>query len=289
VHQRGHAHRAGALHDELRALDQEDHRLGGLVVTDRHHFVEPALDERQRQLAGLLDGDPVADRVGRPRADWAVRGKRCHVRCAGLRLHADHARLKDQGLHGHGHAGGEAAAAERHHHEAHLGAVLDDLEPRGALTRDDLRVVERVHHELAIAPGELVGGDARLVEAPFVQLHLSAVLLDGGDLRERRAGGHHRGRGRSDLAGGERDALGMVAGARGHDSRRLLRIGELGELVQSAAHLERAGELQVLGLQDGLCSHSARQLAGAEQRRVPRPSGDPLARGADVVQAEVDA
>ena len=54
--------RAGALDDQLRALEQEHHRLGDLVVGDRDDLVEVGGEQRPRQLAGLLDRDPVADR-----------------------------------------------------------------------------------------------------------------------------------------------------------------------------------------------------------------------------------
>src|SRR5205807_561246 len=46
--------------------------------------------------------------------------------------------------------------------------------------------------------------------------------------------------------GRERHALGMVAGGRGDDSGRLLRIREPGEPVVCAADFERAGPLEVL-------------------------------------------
>ena len=75
-------HRAGALDDELRALQQQHHRLGHLVVGDRHDLVDVALDERQREVARALDGDAVADRVGRAgaRSGDGRRASRCRAR-----------------------------------------------------------------------------------------------------------------------------------------------------------------------------------------------------------------
>ena len=67
VHEGGDGHGAGPLDDELRALQQQHHRLRHLVVGDRHDLVDVALDDRQREVAGALDGDAVADRVGRAR------------------------------------------------------------------------------------------------------------------------------------------------------------------------------------------------------------------------------
>jgi hypothetical protein len=68
--QRRDADRARALDDQLGPLEQEHHRLGHLVLRDDDHLVDPAADQRQRQLARALDGDAVGDRQRglRPRA-----------------------------------------------------------------------------------------------------------------------------------------------------------------------------------------------------------------------------
>ena len=71
--QRGDADRAGALDDELGALHQHDHRLGGLVLADHHDVVGPAVEQPQRQLARPLDRDPVGDRQ---RRGWRAPARR---------------------------------------------------------------------------------------------------------------------------------------------------------------------------------------------------------------------
>ena len=45
--QRRDADRAGALDDELAALEQHDHRLGGVLVVDHGHAVEPLAEQRR--------------------------------------------------------------------------------------------------------------------------------------------------------------------------------------------------------------------------------------------------
>ena len=49
--QRGDADRAGALDDELAALHQQHHRLGGLVLAHDRHVVDPLVEQQPRQLA----------------------------------------------------------------------------------------------------------------------------------------------------------------------------------------------------------------------------------------------
>ena len=60
-------HRDGArtLGHQLGALEQEHHRLGGLVLGDEHELIDPARDQLQRELARALDRDPVGDRQRR--------------------------------------------------------------------------------------------------------------------------------------------------------------------------------------------------------------------------------
>ena len=58
--ERGHPDGAGALDHELRLGEQRGHRVADLVLGDHRDLVEPALDQRQRQLAGRLTAIPSA-------------------------------------------------------------------------------------------------------------------------------------------------------------------------------------------------------------------------------------
>ena len=62
---RGHADGTGALDHQLRALEQQHDRLGDRVLVDGHQLVEQALEQRRRDLARLLDRDPVGERAVR--------------------------------------------------------------------------------------------------------------------------------------------------------------------------------------------------------------------------------
>ena len=61
--QSGDAGGARTLDDELRALEQKHDRLRDLVVLDVDDVVEQLVEDRHRQRARMLDGDPVGDRV----------------------------------------------------------------------------------------------------------------------------------------------------------------------------------------------------------------------------------
>ena len=82
-HERRDRRCAGALDDQLRPLEEEDKRLGYLLVVDHDELVHELGDDRARELAGMLDGDPVGD--GRARRLVAREGS------AGRRRHADDA------------------------------------------------------------------------------------------------------------------------------------------------------------------------------------------------------
>ncbi len=60
--ERGDTDRARPLDDQLRLLEQQHHRLGDLVLGDRLHRVDVALDDRHGQPARALDRDAVGDR-----------------------------------------------------------------------------------------------------------------------------------------------------------------------------------------------------------------------------------
>ena len=124
--------RAGALDDELRALEQQRDRLADLLVVDDDELVEQLVEDRHRQLAGVLDGDAVGDRVAVRPACTPTR------RTPGpQRAHRD----RD--------AGGEPAAADRDEQRLRVRQLLGELEPDRALAGDHALVLERVDERRA--------------------------------------------------------------------------------------------------------------------------------------------
>ena len=100
-----------------------------------------------------------------------ARGQRRRVRGRALGLHADdpHAGVRRRAARD---AAEQAAAAGRDEHRRHVRALLDDLQPDGALAGDDVGVVERVHEHRAGALGELARRcDEALVDRRADQVH----------------------------------------------------------------------------------------------------------------------
>ena len=139
-----------------------------------------------------------------------------------------------------------------------------------------MRVVERVHERRAGLGGAVAREGDAVVDGVAAEVDDAAEAADGGDLGHGRAGGHE------DLArdpagaGGVGDGLRVVAGAAGDDARAL---GDGAELGERAAELERAGPLEVLGLDEDRAAALLAEAAAGEDRRVADEVGHPLARG----------
>ena len=155
---RRHADRAGSLDVQLGPLHQQHHRVGDGILVDGHDLVDPVLDERAGELAGVLDGDAVGERDDRSVGAARRRGTGAH-----RGLDADHPDVGSSDLTAIAIARRQAAAAERHDHAGQVGEVLDELEAERALAGDDHRVVERVAERHAGVRCPRLGGGQRLV------------------------------------------------------------------------------------------------------------------------------
>ena len=67
--------RAGAFDVQLRPVHQQHHRVGDRILVDGDHLVDPPIDERAGELAGVLHGDAVGERE-RPAHRRAFRRRR---------------------------------------------------------------------------------------------------------------------------------------------------------------------------------------------------------------------
>ena len=279
--QGGHAHRAGALDDQLGALEQQHHRLGDHLLVHDDHAVDPLRDQRPGDLAGVLDRDAVGDRRADRRRSGGGAVERSRVRGARRGLDADDDGLGMRRLDRHRHAAGEPPAAEGHHDLAQVLDVLGELEPERALAGDHVEVVEGVHEgEVALLRALSRGGDA-VVDRPVEAVHDRAERARGAALGDRRVGRH------VDLAPhpprprGVRRRLGVVAGAAHHQPVANL-VAERGQLGQHAAQLERAGALQALGLERDRAAAARAQRGGREDRR---PAHEARSRRAGALEA----
>ena len=215
-------------------------------------------------------GSPAAKRA------WVGRGR--------LGLDADHPHVGSLGLDRGGDAGEEAATTQRDDHGLDVRALLEDLQPAGALPSDDVDVVERVDQDRAGLGFELLGPHEALVDRGTDELDVGAVGAGRVLLRDRSAVGHEDGGLDAEQLGRERDTLGVVAGAGGDDALGALLLGELGDPQVGAADLERAGALEVLALDLDLLTGQRVEPARPFHRGDQGGARDDLPGGPDVVE-----
>ena len=130
------------------------------------------------------------------------------------------------------------------------------------------------------------GPDQRVLEVAAVEDHVGAVRPGRLLLGDRRTLGHEDGGLDAEQLGGERDALGVVAGRGGDDAVGALLLGEPGDPDVGAADLERAGALEVLALEVHRAAGERREPARLLHRRVDGDAVEQLAGRLDVGQGD---
>ena len=222
--QRRGGDRAARLGDELDAVEQERHRGEDLLVGHEHDLVDELLHHRERELAGLGQHLAVGDVAGDGDLDPLAGLERALGDGGGLRLDADHARVRVQRLDDGGAAGHQPAAADRGDEQVELAGVLEQLERGGAGAGGDPRVVVGGHERhLPRRLGELAPRLHLGLGVAVVGGDLGAVALDRGELGGRRVLRHEDRGAEAELARRQRHRLRVVAGAdRAHAACALL-------------------------------------------------------------------
>ena len=265
-HGGGHAHGAGALGHEFVAFDEGQDGGANLVLADGDDLIDVGAAELEGVHAGLLDGDTVGDGQYGGEGLYLVVVAALHHAGGAAGLHADDADGGFEGLEGIGHAAGQSAAADGHEHHVDVGVVGEDFHTDGALSGDDLLVVEGVDEGHVALLVELQGAGVGIVIDAGHEAYLGAHGAGGLDLTDGCAGGHaDEGRYAGALCG-EGHALSMVAGRAGNDAVGFLFVGELRYLEAGAAHLERTGHLQVFGFEEHLAGGV--DLGRGDERRM---------------------
>ena len=263
----GERHRAGRLDDHLVLFEHEQDHLVDVALGNLDKVVKELVEQREGQVARAAHGHAFGrgdDLVGRHHAACVERLAPCG-RAFGDR--ADHTHVWAECLDRERHARAEAAAAERHHHVGDVGHIFENFHADRALPAQHLVIVERRHvrHAFVLAQFDCVRGG--LVEDLAVQHDVGAVRLGGVHLERRGDFRHEDGCFGAALACRIRHALCMVAGGGRDDAALELFVGERGDLVVCAADLERAGDLQVLRLeQDRMTGHLGQHRRGDDLR-----------------------
>src|SRR5262249_59516875 len=113
-----------------------------------------------------------------------------------------------------------------------------------------------------------------------MQAHLRAARAYRIDLDAWRGHRHDDGGAAAQALGGKRDALRVVAGARGNDAAREARARQSRHLVVGAAQLEREYRLEILALDEQAVLQPLREGPRRLERRFPRHVVDPRPWGA---------
>ena len=223
--------------------------VGQLAFAQRHDLVELLAKDAERQIERHAGRHPFGERRDRVVAHARSRAPRARERVRALRLHADDGGSAAEPRSHERAAARAASSADRHEDHVDVRKIFEDLQRIRRDAVDQVRLVRGVHVAQAVRVLQGLDVLARLVEVPS--------MLD-----DRRAERSHRGvlvgvvaQGNHDRArhafepARERDRLAVIAGRRGNHAAAL--VGrQVGDEVQPAANLERAGRIVVLVLDE---------------------------------------
>ena len=194
---------------------------------------------------------------------------------------ADDPRLGAQLLHRQGDPGQQSAAAETDDDGLHLGALLDDLQAAGALSRNDIRVIKGW---MKTAPVCAAYACALTIASSSVAPNCSTVAVSAGrvELGHGCADGHIDLGRDPELLARQRDALGVVARARRHNPTGLLLLRQSRDARERPRILKDPARLRVLALEQDGRAQPLRQHARMQHRRRPHEAAQLVAGGEDI-------
>ncbi len=164
-------------------------------------------------------------------------------------------------------AGDEAASAYGHDNRRDIRALIEDLEARRGLPRDDPFVIERRHHRQASFRSLRFGSFPAMSRGGAGKDQFGPERARALDFDRWRRRWHHDDSGRSQLSRCQRYRLPVVAGRVGDDAARALFRREPRDHVVGPADLEGAARLQALALEKERPAGGARRV---DERSRPR-------------------
>ena len=275
-------HGAAGFEHQLELGERKRHRGEHLRLAHR----DAARAVRAEDAEGQRAGDQRLQRIAQRRAGIVDRqdrpgGKAARDVVIAMRLDRHHRQPRPQRD-----AARQPAAAAAHQREvgtdAHRSEVCGDLQPRGPLPRDDVGIVEAGDDRRA-ALGRQPCRDGRAVPGvAVVEYHLGTEPARPRDLHRGRVRRHDDDRRHAEQLRRERHALRMVAARERDHAGGAFACGHRRQPVVRAAELERAGTLQILGLEPQPRAADRVERVRAEQRRTHRDPRDTRRRDPDI-------
>src|SRR6266702_1268106 len=226
---------ARSLGEGLFLFEQHEDGAGNLFVIDGDDFVDVAGDKGQGKVAGAADGDTIGDRGFGRDGDRSARFASAQHGGVLLGFDADDADLGVGLFERAADAADEPAAADGHDYRLNVGDLLEQLEGDGALSGDDVGIVEGVDEGAAFFDAAAHGFFVSFVVVGAVEYNFCAVGSGGGDL-DLGSGERHDNLGAdASGAGVEGDSLRVITGTGGDDASLTFGFAQGEELVESAA------------------------------------------------------
>lgn len=186
-----------------------------------------------------------------------------------LRLDADHPDFGAQELDERGNARCQAPAADRHVDGADRARMLaQQLHADRALAGNDIGVVERMHHHIAVFLGQFGRMGARGVKSVAKQHHFAAQPAYGAHLDDRRGCRHHHDSADAQSRCRKCHALRVIAGRGADDPPGALLGRQLRDTIVRPANLEREYRLHVFALEQHFGAQPRRQQVHGFKRRL---------------------
>ena len=250
---------ACALGQRLSSFQQGDDRRSDFILTDGHDVVDILLNQaecqitRRQNVNAVCDGRAVLDRRDHAAAERHEHGR--HRR----RLDADNLDIRAHGLYRRGDTADQSAASDGDDDLFHIRHLLQDLQTDGSLSRNDIRIIEGMRKGIALFSGKALCFPGGIVIDSRNQNHLGAVAPCCFHFQNRSPLRHADDRLDPEAGSGQRDALGMVAGAAGDYTPACFFRSEIADLIVRPADFERSGLLKVLGLNVQIRAESFRR------------------------------
>ena len=264
----GETEAAGGLDHHLHPLGKEGHALDELRVGGGDDVVDVATNDLERQLPQVLGLCAVGKGLRRVDVDDRAAAKRPLPVVARLGLDAVELALRRQRTQRQRGPAEQAAATQAHEHRVELADLLHQLQRRGALAGDDIRMVVGRDQRQAALARQPTADRLAIFGVAVVHHDLGAIAARCRHLGTRRIVRHHDGGRDAQLPRRQGDRLRMVAGREGDHAGAPLRLAELRQRIEGAAELEGTGTLEVLALEEQLGTQQPIGRGRPKHRRV---------------------